>query len=90
MAKKKNVNVFVDENSTYGKKAPVVINSQGTPEHKRDPLFTMSAHDKAEIFIAKMALEQSQHEEKLTTKSKSKISKITKKIRGVKNKKYRK
>ena len=51
---KKTVNVIVDKNSTYGKKPPVVITSQGTPEHKRDPIYTMSAHDKAELFIKKM------------------------------------
>ena len=54
MARKKTANVFVDKNSTYGKKAAVVITSQGTPEHKRDPIYTMSAHDKAELFIKKM------------------------------------
>jgi len=53
MAKKSN-NVIVDKSSTYGKKPPVVITSQGTPEHKRDPIYTMSAHDKAELFIKKM------------------------------------
>jgi hypothetical protein len=53
MAKKSN-NVIVDKTSTYGKKPPVVITSQGTPEHKRDPIYTMSAHDKAELFIKKM------------------------------------
>ena len=54
MARKKTANVIVDKNSTYGKKPPVVITSQGTPEHKRDPIYTMSAHDKAELFIKKM------------------------------------
>ena len=55
---KKTPNVIVDKNSTYGKKPPVVITSQGTPEHKRDPIFTMSAHDKAELFIKKMREEK--------------------------------
>ena len=54
MARKKTANVFVDKNSTYGKKAAVVITSQGTPEHNQDPIYTMSAHDKAELFIKKM------------------------------------
>ena len=61
---KKTVNVIVDKNSTYGKKPPVVITSQGTPEHKRDPIYTMSAHDKAELFIKKM------HEQKPIIKTK--------------------
>jgi len=51
MAKKKS-NVIIDKTSTYGKKPAVVINSQGTPEHNKNPIYTMSAHDKAEIFIA--------------------------------------
>ena len=54
MAKETLPNVIVDKNSTYGKKAAPVITSQGTPEHNKDPSFTMSAHDKAEQFIAKM------------------------------------
>ena len=53
MAKKMPL-VIVDKKNTYGKKPPVVITSQGTPEHKKDPIYTMSAHDKAELFIAKM------------------------------------
>jgi len=58
LARKRTANVFVDKNSTYGKKPPVVITSQGTPEHKRDPIYTMSAHDKAELFIKKMNKEK--------------------------------
>ena len=84
MAKQNEKNVIVDKNSTYGKKQPVVITSQGTPEHKRDPIFTMSAHDKSELFIAKMREQQQKHEEKQPRKVKSKIEKIKKKIRGVK------
>ena len=53
MTKQRMPNVIIDKNSTYGKKPPVVITSQGTPEHNKDPSFTMSAHDKAEQFIAK-------------------------------------
>ena len=84
MAKRIEKNVIVDKNSTYGNIPPVVITSQGTPEHKRDPIFTMSAHDKSELFIAKMRAEQAKHEEKKPRKVKSKIEKIKKKIRGVK------
>ena len=84
MAKRNEKNVIVDKNSTYGKKQPVVITSQGTPEHKRDPIFTMSAHDKSELFIAKMRAEQAKQEQKQPRKVKSKIQKIKKKIRGVK------
>jgi len=84
MPKRNEKNVIVDKNSTYGKKQPVVITSQGTPEHKRDPIFTMSAHDKSELFIAKMRAEQAKHEEKQPRKVKSKIQTIKKKIRGVK------
>jgi len=84
MPKQNEKNVIVDKNSTYGKKPPVVITSQGTPEHKRDPIFTMSAHDKSELFIAKMRAEQAKQEQKQPRKVKSKIQKIKKKIRGVK------
>jgi len=84
MPKRTEKNVIVDKNSTYGKKQPVVITSQGTPEHKRDPIFTMSAHDKSELFIAKMRAEQVKNEQKQPRKVKSKIEKIKKKIRGVK------
>ena len=84
MAKRNNPNVIIDKKSAYGKKSPVVITSQGTPEHKRDPKFTMSAHDKSELFIAKMRAEQVKHEEKQPRKVKSKIQTIKKKIRGVK------
>ena len=82
MAKKISPNVIVDKNSTYGKKAPVVITSQGTPEHNKDPKFTMSAHDKAELFIAKMKAESLK--EKPKEKPKSKIQKAKQKLRGVK------
>jgi len=54
MTKTKMPNVIIDKNSTYGKKPAPVITSQGTPEHNKDPSFTMSAHDKAEQFISKM------------------------------------
>ena len=86
MAKQKMPNVIVDKNSTYGQKPPVVITSQGTPEHMRDPIFTMYAHDKSELFIAKMRLEQVKQEQKEPRKIKSKIAKISKKIRGGKKK----
>jgi hypothetical protein len=85
MKKETMPNVIIDKNSTYGKKPPVVITSQGTPEHNKDPIFTMSAHDKAESFIAKMnviRLEKIKHEK--PQKSKSKIEKIKKNLRGVK------
>jgi|TARA_R110002020_G_scaffold466805_4_gene689790 hypothetical protein len=67
--------VIVDKNSTYGKKPPVVITSQGTPEHNRDPIYTMSAHDKAELFIQQMRekkLEESKGKSKITIKKKKK------------------
>ena len=82
MPKRNNPNVIIDK--THEKIPHVVITSQGTPEHKRDPIFTMSAHDKSELFIAKMRAEQVKHEEKQPRKVKSKIEKIKKKIRGVK------
>ena len=78
MAKKRHSKVIIDETSTYGKKPEHVINSQGTPEHIRDPIFTMSAHDKAELFIAKMKLE---------TAKKAKSKKPTTKILNTKLKK---
>ena len=78
MPKRNEKNVIVDKNSTYGKKPPVVITSQGTPEHNKDPKFTMSAHDKAELFIAKMKLE---------TAKKAKSKKPTTKILNTKLKK---
>ena len=82
---KKSKNVIVDKNSTYGKKPPVVITSQGTPEHNKDPSFTMSPHDKAEQFIAKMnEIKLANIKEIKPQKPKSKISTIKKKIRGVK------
>ena len=85
MVKQTMPNVIVDKNSTYGKKPPVVITSQGTPEHKKDPIFTMSAHDKAEQFIAKMnVIKLAKIKETKPQKSKSKISTFKKKIRGVK------
>ena len=80
----KEKNVIVDKKSTYGKKPPVVVTSQGTPEHNRDPSFTMSAHDKAELFIEQMTaqrLANIKHD-----KPKSKIQMIKKKVRGVKKK----
>jgi|LULF01.1.fsa_nt_gb hypothetical protein len=86
MPKRNEKNVIVDKKSTYGLKPPVVITSQGTPEHKRDPIFTMSAHDKSELFIAKMRAEQAKQEQKKPKKIKSKIAKISKKIRGGKKK----
>ncbi len=58
MTKRKMPNVIVDKNSTYGQKPAPVISSQGTPEHNKDPSFTMSAHDKAEQFIAKMTAQR--------------------------------
>jgi len=84
MTKQTMPNVIVDKNSTYGKKPPVVITSQGTPEHKKDPIFTMSAHDKAELFIQKMNVIRLEKIKDKPQKSKSKISTIKKKIRGVK------
>jgi hypothetical protein len=83
MAKEKTPNVIIDKNSTYGKKAATVITSQGTPEHNKDPSFTMSAHDKAELFIARMTAEKLE-KIKNKPKEKSKIQKAKKKIRGVK------
>ena len=53
----------------------------------------MSAHDKSELFIAKMRAEQVKQEQKQPRKVKSKIAKISKKLRGGKkknDKKYRK
>ena len=79
MAKQTMPNVIVDKNSTYGKKAPAVISSQGAPEHNKDPVFTMSAHDKAELFIAKMNVIRLQKINDKPQKSKSKISTIKKK-----------
>ena len=85
MAKQTLPNVIVDKNSTYGQKPPVVVTSQGTPEHNKDPSLTMSAHDKAESFIAKMTAERLANIKEIKPqKSKSKISTIKKKIRGVK------
>ena len=85
MTKETLPNVIVDKNSTYGKKAAPVITSQGTPEHNKDPSFTMSPHDKAEQFIAKMnEIKLANIKEIKPQKSKSKIQKIKKKMRGVK------
>ena len=85
MAKETLPNVIVDKNSTYGKKAAPVITSQGTPEHNKDPSFTMSPHDKAEQFIAKMnEIKLANIKEIKPQKPKSKISTFKKKIRGVK------
>ena len=86
-------NVIINKDSTYGKKPPVVITSQGTPEHNRDPSFTMSAHDKAELFIAQMTAKRLEDIKRIKPKPKTKIDTIKKKIRGVKKKngkKYRK
>ena len=84
MTKETMPNVIVDKNSTYGKKPPVVITSQGTPEHNKDPVFTMSAHDKAESFITKMNVIRLAKIKDKPQKSKSKIEKIKKNLRGVK------
>jgi hypothetical protein len=87
MTKQNEKNVIVDKNSTYGKKPPVVINSQGTPEHKRDPIYTMSAHDKSELFIQKMQAEREKQQTKQAQnpkKIKSNIPTKKKKKRGVK------
>ena len=85
MAKETLPNVIVDKNSTYGKKAAPVITSQGTPEHNKDPSFTMSPHDKAEQFIAKMNVSKLANIKEIKPqKPKSKIQKIKKKMRGVK------
>ena len=85
MAKETLPNVIIDKNSTYGKKAAPVITSQGTPEHNKDPSFTMSPHDKAERFIQKMnEIKLANIKEIKPQKPKSKISTIKKKMRGVK------
>ena len=88
MTKQTLPNVLIDKNSTYGKKAAPVITSQGTPEHNKEPQYTMSAHDKAESFIAKMTAERLANIKEIKPqkpqKSKSKISTFKKKIRGVK------
>ena len=85
MAKETLPNVIIDKNSTYGQKPPVVVTSQGTPEHNKDPNLTISAHDKAEQFIAKMnVIKLANIKEIKPQKSKSKISTFKKKIRGVK------
>jgi hypothetical protein len=84
LAKETLPNVIVDKNSTYGQKAAPVITSQGTPEHNKDPSFTMSPHDKAEQFIAKMNVVRLEKIKAKAQKPKSKIEKIKKKMRGVK------
>ena len=85
MAKETLPNVIIDKNSTYGQKPPVVITSQGTPEHKKDPIFTMSAHDKAEQFIQKMNVIRLEKIKQIKPQQqKSKIEKVKKKLRGVK------
>jgi len=85
MTKENLPNVIIDKNSTYGKKAGGVITSQGTPEHNKDPVFTMSAHDKAEQFIAKMTAARLSNVKQIKPqKVKSKIEKIKKNLRGVK------
>ena len=83
MAKKMPL-VIVDKNSTYGKKPPVVVTSHGTPEHNKDPLLTISPHDKAEQFIQKMNVIKLAKIKEKPQKSKPKISTFKKKIRGVK------
>ena len=85
MAKETLPNVIVDKNSPYGQKPPVVVTSQGTPEHNKDPSLTMSPHDKAEQFIQKMnVIKLANIKEIKPQKSKSKISPFKKKMRGVK------
>ena len=84
MAKETLPNVIIDKNSTYGQKPPVVVTSQGTPEHNKDPSLTISAHDKAEQFIQKMNVVRLEKIKVKQQKPKSKISTIKKKIRGVK------
>ena len=84
MTKEKMPNVIIDKNSTYGKKPPTVITSQGTPEHNKDPIFTMSAHDKAELFIDKMNVIRLEKIKDKPQKQKSKIETIKKNLRGVK------
>ena len=84
MAKETLPNVIVDKNSTYGQKPPVVVTSQGTPEHNKDPSLTMSPHDKAEQFIQKMNVIRLEKIKVKQQKPKSKISTFKKKIRGVK------
>ena len=84
MTKEKMPLVIVDKKSTYGKKPPVVITSQGTPEHKKDPIYTMSAHDKAELFIAKMNAIRLKKIKDKPQKQKSKIETTKKNLRGVK------
>ena len=86
MPKRSDKMVIVDKNSTYGKKRPVVITSQGTPEHNKDPKFTMSAHDKAELFIEEMRLKRLEESKRIKPKDKSKIESIKQKVRGGKKK----
>ena len=86
MTNKTKSNVIVDKKSTYGQKPPVVITSQGTPEHNKDPKFTMSAHDKAELFIEEMRIKRLEEIKHAKPKQKSKIESIKKNIRGVKKK----
>ena len=90
MTNKTKSNVIVDKKSTYGQKPPAVITSQGTPEHNKDPKFTMSAHDKAELFIEQMRLKRLEESKRSKPKEKSKIESIKKNIRGVKKKKGKK
>ena len=69
----KKSNVVIDKHSTYGKSKPITVHSQGTPEHNKDPIFTMSAHDKSEIFIAQHTLDNLK-KRKVKSKSKGKKS----------------
>ena len=84
MPKRNEKNVIVAKDSTYGKMPPVVITSQGTPEHNKDPILTISAHDKAELFIAKMNVLSLEKIKDKPQKQKSKIETIKKNLRGVK------
>jgi hypothetical protein len=74
----KKSNVVIDKHSTYGKSKPITVHSQGTPEHNKDPIFTMSAHDKSEIFILQHRLDESKKKSKRKVKSKSKGKKSDK------------
>jgi hypothetical protein len=85
MTKETMPNVIIDKNSTYGKKPPVVITSQGTPEHNKPSHLTISAHDKAERFIEKMNVIRLEKIKQIKPQQqKSKISTFKKKERGVK------
>ena len=84
-----NVIILKKPIGNYGKKKKEIITSQGTPDPNRDPILTMSAHDKAEIFIEQMRLsrlEQIRKDSYTKPKVKSKIESIKKKVRGGKKK----